>query len=74
MSTLRVERQGNSERVYRFIDAFQRLYGRKPQPDDAASDFAAQVARDLQMNVAGARYYLRWAILREEKESDTPSD
>jgi hypothetical protein len=69
MDPIPAEKQESSRRVYRFIDAFSKRYGRKPQPEDAVGDFAVQVARDLQMHVGGARYYLRWATEREEKRS-----
>ena len=68
------EEHENSERVNRFIDAFSRLYGREPQLEDV-EDFAVQVARDLQMHVGGARYYLRWAMRTKTKcQVVTPSD
>ena len=71
---MRVEKQENSERIYRFIDAFSKLYGRKPQPEDAVGDFAVQVARDLQMHVGGARYYLRRAMRTSRCESVATSE
>jgi hypothetical protein len=61
--------QENSERVQRFIDAFEKLYGRKPRPEDAIGDFTVQVAQDMRMSVGGARYYLRWAAEHEEKQT-----
>ena len=60
--------QENSERVQRFIDAFEKLYGRKPRPEDAIGDFTVQVAQDMRMSVGGARYYLRRATEHEEKQ------
>ena len=75
MSPIPGEKQENSERVHRFIDAFSKLYGRKPQLEDAVGDFAVQVARDLQMHVGGARYYLRRAMRTKIKcQVATPSD
>jgi len=54
--------QETTDRVQRFIEAFEILYGRKPEREDAEGDFKVQVARDMQMSVGGARYYLRLAI------------
>ena len=51
--------QKNSERVNRFIEAFEKLYGRKPRPEDAEGNFTIQVAQDMEMSVGGARYYIR---------------
>lgn len=56
-----VELQRESNRVNRFILAFEKLYGRNPKPGDADGNFAAQVARDMEMRVGGARYYIRAA-------------
>ena len=74
MRPIPVEEPENSERVNRFIAAFSKLYGRKPQLEDTVGDFAVQVARDLQMHVGGARYYLRWAMRTKIKCQATPSD
>jgi hypothetical protein len=60
--------QENSERIQRFIEAFERLYGRKPRPEDAVGVFMVQVAQEMQMSVGGARYYLRRATEHEEKQ------
>jgi hypothetical protein len=57
-----VEMQEEAERVHRFIEAFEKLYGRKPRPEDAEGNFTVQVAQDMEMSVAGARYFLRAAI------------
>jgi len=56
-----VELQKDSDRVHRFIAAFERLYGRKPRPEDAQGNFTVQVAQDMEMSVGGARYYIRAA-------------
>jgi hypothetical protein len=58
---------GNSERIHRFIEAFEKLYGRKPKPDDADGDFKIQVARDMQMSIGGARYYFHLATQQKEQ-------
>jgi hypothetical protein len=63
-----VEMQDNMERVDRFIEAFQKLYGRQPKAEDADGDFKIQVAQDMQMSVGGARYYIRLASERKTKE------
>jgi hypothetical protein len=63
-----VELQNNSERVDRFIEAFEKLYGRKPKVEDADGDFKIQVARDMQMSVGGARYYIRLASLSAKQK------
>ena len=52
-----VEMQEEPERVHRFIEAFEKLYGRKPRPKDAEGNFTIQVAQDMEMSVGGARYY-----------------
>jgi hypothetical protein len=57
------------ERIYRFIVAFEERYGRKPKVEDAEGDFKLQVARDMQMSVGGARYYLRLAAEQDNKET-----
>ena len=59
----------DTERVHRFIEAFAKLYGRKPKPEDAEGEFKRQVAKDMQMSVGGARYYLRLAAGNEKKET-----
>ena len=56
-----MELQKDSDRVRRFITAFEMLYGRKPRPEDAAGNFTVQVAEDMEMSVGGARYYIRAA-------------
>ena len=56
-----VEMQEEPDRVHRFIEAFENLYGRKPRPKDAEGSFAIQVAQDMEMSVGGARYYIRAA-------------
>jgi hypothetical protein len=60
-SSLRVsvEMQEERNRVHRFTEAFEKLYGRKPQLEDAEGSFALQVAQDMDMSVEGARYYIR---------------
>jgi hypothetical protein len=63
-----VEIQDNMERVDRFIEAFEKLYGRKPNAEDADGDFKIQVAQDMQMSVGGARYYIRLASELKAKE------
>jgi len=56
-----VELQKDSDRVDRFISAFEKLYGRKPWPEDAQGNFTVHVAQDMEMSVGGARYYIRAA-------------
>lgn len=56
-----VELQKDLDRVHRFIQAFEELYGRKPTSEDAEGNFAIQVAQDMEMSVGGARYYIRAA-------------
>ena len=53
----------------RFIQAFESIYKRKPTLEDAEGDFKLQVARDMQMSVGGARYYLRLAAEQESEET-----
>jgi hypothetical protein len=60
--------QNNTERVGRFIEAFEKLYGRKPKAEDANGDFKIQVAQDMRMSVGGARYYIRSSSERKAKE------
>jgi len=64
-----LEMQETKERVQRFIEAFERVYGRKPKQDDAEGNFKLQVAQDMQMSVGGARYYLRLAVTHKEEEA-----
>lgn len=64
-----MEAQNNSERVHRFIEAFEKLYGRKPRPEDAEGTFTIQVAQDMQMSVGGARYYIRMAAEQRTKDA-----
>jgi hypothetical protein len=63
-----VESQKDSDRVHRFIEAFEKLYGRKPIQEDAEGDFKIRVAQDMQMSLGGARYYLRLATKYEKHE------
>jgi hypothetical protein len=63
-----VEMQNDTERIDRFIVAFEKLYGRKPKAEDADGDFKIQVAQDMQMSLGGARYYIRLASERKAKE------
>ena len=63
-----METLNNSERVHRFIEAFEKLYGRKPRPEDAEGTFTIQVAQDMQMSVGGARYYIRMATKGETEK------
>ena len=56
-----MELQKDSDRVHRFIQAFEKLYGRKPTPEDAEGNFVIQVAQDMEMSVGGARYYIHAA-------------
>jgi len=65
---VRVEMQNNTERIDRLIEAFEKLYGIKPQAEDADGDFKIQVAQDMQMSLGGARYYIRLASERKPKE------
>ena len=60
--------QENTPRVDRFIEAFEKLYGRKPELEDAVGNFKIRVAQDMQMSVGGARYYLRQATERGDKQ------
>jgi hypothetical protein len=63
-----VEMQNNKEHIDRFIEAFEKLYGRKPIAADADGDFKIQVAQDMQMSVGGARFYIRLASERETRK------
>jgi len=63
--------QENTQRVDRFIEAFEKLYGRKPKPEDAEGNFKVQVAQDMQISVGGARYYLRLATEQRNPEKET---
>jgi hypothetical protein len=65
-----VESQKDSDRVYRFIESFEKLYGRKPIQKDAEADFKIRVAQDMQMSLGGARYYLRLATKYEKHEKE----
>jgi hypothetical protein len=65
---VRAQMQNNIERVDRFIEAFEKLYGRRPKAEDADGDFRFQVAQDMQMSVGGARYYIRLASERKANE------
>ena len=57
-----------ADRVHRFIEAFEKLYGRKPRPEDAEGNFTIQVAQDIEMSVGGARYYLCAATEDKSKQ------
>jgi hypothetical protein len=57
------------ELICRFIDAFEQRYGRKPKLEDAEGNFKRDVARDMQMSVGGAHYYLRLAAEHEKEET-----
>ena len=59
----------DSNYVYRFIEAFEKLYGRKPTLEDAERNFKIQVAQDMEMSVGGARYNLRLAAEFEEEKA-----
>ena len=61
--------QEETQRVYRFIQAFERLYGRKPTPEDAEGDFKIRVAQEMEMSIGGARYYLRLAAELEGEKT-----
>jgi len=61
--------ENNTERILRFMKAFEALYGRKPTMEDAEGDFKIRVAQDMQMSVGGARYYLRVAADYEDKKT-----
>ena len=50
-----------TDRLQRFVAAFEKLYGRQPSSEDAKGNFTAQVAQDMEMSVGGARYYIRAA-------------
>ncbi len=63
-----MEMQNDTERIDRFIEAFEKLYGRKPKTEDADGDFKIQVAEDMQMSLGGARYYIRLASERKARE------
>jgi hypothetical protein len=63
-----MEMQNNTGRVDRFIEAFEKLYGRKPKAEDADGDFKILVAQDMQMSVGGARYYIRSSSEHKAKE------
>jgi hypothetical protein len=63
-----VELQREIDRVHRFVAAFEKLYGRKPRPEDATGNFTVQVAQDMEMSVGGTRYYIRLASVRTAKE------
>lgn len=58
-----------TERVQRFIEVFENLYGRKPSADDADGDFKLRVAQDMRISVGGARYYIRRAVESKAKET-----
>jgi hypothetical protein len=53
--------QKEPDRIHRCIEAFEKLYGRKPRPEDAQGNFTVHVAQDMEMSVGGARYYIRAA-------------
>jgi len=56
-------------RVHGFIEAFEKLYGRKPKSEDAKGNFTTQVAQDIEMSVGGARYYIRAATERKSSQA-----
>ena len=64
-----MEMQGEPDRVQRFIEAFEKLYGRKPGPKDAEGNFTIQVAQDMEMSVGGARYYIRAATEGKSRQA-----
>ena len=64
---VRMEMQNNTERVDRFLEAFEKLYGRKPKAEGAHGDFKIQIAQDMQMNVGGP-HYIRMTAERKAKE------
>jgi hypothetical protein len=66
----KVELEKDSDRVHRFIAAFEKQYGRRPTPEDAQGHFTTQVAQDMEMSVGGARYYIR--VATEQKSTHTP--
>ena len=61
--------QDQKDQAQRFIDAFEKLYGRKPKQEDAEGHFAAQVAQDMQISVGGARQYIRAATKLMSKQT-----
>jgi len=61
--------QEDQDRLHRFIEVFEKLYGRKPTHADAEGHFAAQVAQDMAMSVGGARYYIRAATELTSKQT-----
>lgn len=63
-----MEMQNDTKRIDRFIEAFEKLYGRKPKAEDADGNFKIQVAQDMQMSVGGARYYIHLASERETRK------
>jgi hypothetical protein len=68
VARVQLEMQPDKDHVRRFIDSFQIIYKRKPTLEDAEGDFKLRVAQDMNMSVGGARYYLRLATERDEKE------
>ena len=56
-----METPRDSDRVHRFVEAFEGRYGRKPRLEDAEGSFVTKVAQDMQMSVGGARYDIRQA-------------
>ena len=64
-----VEMQEEPDRVDRYIEAFEKLYGRKPSPEDAEGNFTIQVAQDMEMSVGGARYYIRAATEGKSRQA-----
>jgi hypothetical protein len=65
---IQVKLQKDSDRVLSFIEAFEKLYGRKPRHEDSVGTFTIQVAQEMQMSVGGARYYIRKATEQERKD------
>lgn len=68
IARVQLEMQPDKDRVRKFIDSFEIIYKRKPTLEDAEGDFKLRVAQDMNMSVGGARYYLRLAAERDEKE------
>ena len=56
-----MELQRETDRVQRFVAAFEKLYGRKPRPEDANGNFTVQASQGMEISVGGARYYIRVA-------------
>jgi hypothetical protein len=50
------------ERIFRFIEAFEQRYGRKPKLEDVEGGFKLQVARDMQMSVGECVIIFAWRL------------